>query len=93
VSIDEKREAKSYNFMRTMIQNIPLVYVSSAAIHYDEIWGERYQYETWIFSDAPDLRTNQWIHGSSSSKSERLENKSKKFNRRISKILLKGASK
>jgi hypothetical protein len=38
--------------------------VSSAAIYYDEYFGDRYQYETWCFSDDPRQRSFQVIHGS-----------------------------
>lgn len=38
--------------------------VSSAAIYYDEAFGDRYQYETWCFSGDPRQRSFQVIHGS-----------------------------
>lgn len=37
--------------------------VSSAAIFYDEVFGRRYQIETFIFSDDPKISTQQIIHG------------------------------
>lgn len=40
------------------------VRVSSAAIYYDEWFGERYQLETFIFSNDKRIRTTQIIHKS-----------------------------
>ncbi len=41
--------------------------VSSAAIHYPhDAFGERWQFETWIFSDDPRQCSRHVIHGSAS---------------------------
>lgn len=49
-----------------------LIRVSSAAIFYEEYFGNRYQIETLIFSDDPRQRFKQIIHGSCSGDNENL---------------------
>lgn len=49
--------------MQTQIT--PEIRVSTAGIFYNEQWGERFQYETWCFSDNPKQKSFQVIHGSS----------------------------
>ena len=45
-------------------QITPLIRVSTAGIFYEEYWGNRFQYETWCFSNDPKQRSFQVIHGS-----------------------------
>ena len=43
----------------------PEIYVSTAAIWYDGVgWQRRFQYETWCFSNNPNQKSFQVIHGS-----------------------------
>jgi len=68
--------------MQTQIT--PEIRVSTAGIFYDEQWGERFQYETWCFSDDPRQKDLQIIHGSNSSVCFYLLKKSIKIHRYIS---------
>lgn len=71
---------KSFNIQATEIT--PGIRLSSAAVHYDEMWGERWQYETWIFA-SHTIPSRQTIHGSASAPNRRLEDIAKKYHRRI----------
>ncbi len=52
-------------------QITPLVRVSTGAVHYDgEYFSERWQIETWIFSDDPRQANRQVIHGDAWSKED-----------------------
>jgi len=64
--------------------------VSSAAIFYEEWFGKRYQFETFIFSnDKEAIRTKQIIHGSDRGEfSEKLAAKTRKIHNYISNNLL-----
>ena len=80
-------EDKNKSIQYTLIK--PGVKVSSAAIYYQEIWGDRWQYETWIFRN-DGIESKMAIHGSSSHfPNERLENISKKFHRRVVRLFFK----
>jgi hypothetical protein len=57
-----KRHRPNIRIMHTQIT--PEIMVSTAGIFYDEMWGERFQYETWCFSDDPKQKSFQVIHGS-----------------------------
>lgn len=73
-------------------QVTPWLRISSAAIFYDEIWGQRYQYETWVFSeDKERQRSVQVIHGNSSGSelSDRLVAKTQKVHSQILANLVK----
>lgn len=81
--------SKNYGIAQTQIS--PIIRVSSAVIHYDELWGERWQYETWIFSDAVWPATRQVIHGSSTyPHCEWHDAAARKYHRRVVR-LIKGA--
>lgn len=80
---------KNVNIGATKITD--LIRVSTAAIAYDTNWfGSYYQYETFIFSDDPNLKTRMFIWGTSSG--EELSDKYIKLcetaHRRISKVML-----
>lgn len=58
--------------------------VSTAGIFYKDLYGERFQYETWCFSADPSQRNFQVIHGSRSDVNFRLLIRAIKIHRRIS---------
>lgn len=64
--------------------------VSSAAIFYQEMFGDYYQIETWIFSDDKSLKSRMFIHGNTCGTkiSEKEIELTSSFHRRVSKILL-----
>ena len=72
-------------------QITPLVRVSSAAIWYEH--ENRYQVETWVFSDDPFSPSRMFIHGSSHGDiledEDSLVVRAKTFHRRASNMLLK----
>jgi hypothetical protein len=80
---------KSIDLGKTKITDS--IRVSSAAILYDENWfGDYYQYETWIFSDDPKIKSRMFIWGTSSGGKlwDKLVERTKTGHRRISKIML-----
>lgn len=73
---------RNYDLGKTQItENIR---VSSAAIFYEAEFGNYFQYETFVFSDSPKIKSRQIIHGSNCGKSESLENKTRKIHDYIS---------
>ena len=66
----------------------PDIRVSTAGIYYDEPWGERFQYETWCFSNDPAQRSFQVIHGSCAHVDNFYLNKSIRIHRYIASNLL-----
>lgn len=52
---------KNFNIASTIITD--KIRVSSAAIFYEEFFGNYYLLETWIFSDDPTIKSRQIIHG------------------------------
>ena len=64
--------------------------VSSAAIFYQELFGNFYQLETFIFSDDKRLKTRMFIHLTTAGEEipEKYKELVARFHRRISKILL-----
>ena len=64
------------NLASTIITN--KIRVSTAAIYYDEWFGERWQIETFIFSEDERIKTSQVaIHGNVSSEEDVIESKGK----------------
>jgi len=63
--------------------------VSTAGIFYEEHWGNRFQYETWCFSNNPKQKSFQVIHGSYSRVDFYYLRKSIKIHRYISDNLKK----
>jgi hypothetical protein len=63
--------------------------VSSASIFYahNEWGGVYHQYETWIFSSDPTIKSRQFIWGSSTYESDKLKMLTENAHRRISKIM------
>jgi hypothetical protein len=63
--------------------------VSSASIFYahNEWGGVYHQYETWIFSNDPAIKSRQFIWGTSISESTKLKWITENAHRRISKIM------
>lgn len=58
------RKLSNVNLGKTQIT--PEIRVSSAAIFYEEWFGNYYQYETWVFSENKELqRSVMVIHGTS----------------------------
>jgi len=70
-------------------QITPEIRMSTAGIFYNEQWGERFQYETWCFSDDPKQRSFQVIHGSCGWLDQHYLKKSIKIHRYISSNLKK----
>jgi len=60
------------------------VRVSSAAIFYENFPVDYYQFETFIFSDDPAIKSKQIIHGSSQILSTALAHKTKKVHGYVS---------
>lgn len=58
--------------------------VSSAAVFYNEMFGNFYQYETWIFSDDARQPSKQVIHGTYPEPSDQLLTKTKIIHEYIS---------
>lgn len=77
--------SKSYNIASTKVCDG--VRVSSAAIYYNEFWGQRWQFETWIFSDRPEVKSHQFIHGNGESGDKRFEARAKRCHRRLLRLL------
>ena len=77
-----RHRLNNIRIMHTQIT--PQIRISTAGIFYDEMWGQRFQYETWCFSDDPSQRTFQVIHGSDSSINQYWLKKSIKVHRYIS---------
>jgi len=64
--------------------------VSSAAIFYQEMFGDYYQVETWIFSDDERIKSKMQIHGTCGREiPQQLITHAQTFHRRISKMLIK----
>lgn len=80
---------ENFNIKSTVINDF--VRVSSAGIVYEgEEWGNRIQYETWIFSDNRLLQKSvQVIHGSCSVPSYRLREMAGKVHSTMVKGLMK----
>lgn len=64
---------QSKNLASTVITD--KIRVSTAAIYYDEWFGERWQIETFIFSSDERIRTRMIIHGSDSFEDNVIESK------------------
>lgn len=76
---------RNYDLGKTQItENIR---VSSTAIFYEAWFGNYFQYETFVFSEDPKIKSRQIIHGSNVGKSESLENKTRKIHDYISRNL------
>ncbi len=67
---------------KTQITN--KIIISSAAIFYPAPFENYWQYETWCFSDDPNQKSFQSIHGTSIKESEKLELKTRKIHKYIS---------
>jgi len=79
---------KNIDLGKTQITD--LIRVSSAAIFYEEHFGNYFQYETFIFSKDPNQKTHQIIHGTCwSEPSEKLAAISKKVHNYIANNLTK----
>ena len=70
-------------------QITPTIRVSTAGIFYEEMWGPRFQYETWCFSDDPKQKTFQVIHGSCREIDQHYLKKSIKVHKYISDNLIR----
>lgn len=76
-------ESKSYDLGKTQISDA--CRVSSAAIYYENnLFGDYYQYETFIFG----VICRQFIHGTNRHESGLLELKTRKFHRRLCRKLI-----
>lgn len=62
--------------------------VSSAALFYEESFGNFYQYETWVFSEDPKQPYKQVIHGTYHEPNDQLLNKTKIIHEYISNELI-----
>lgn len=87
----ETKTPKNQDLGKTQITD--KIRVSSAAIYYNEWEGERYQYETWIFSSDERQKSTQAIHGSSfifdGEMDENMVEKTKEIHTHISNNMLK----